>query len=165
MKLTLHSQLQSGGWILQRSASNHREGCSFDFSPFPRAHFLSSPDWSLHAGCVLNISQWWLILWAPAKELVISAGDAAASSLSSPLHLVFLKIPSRLFFFLPFSVWPGLLSLIQMCFQHATCGHFRHRSEVCLLCMFVCRTPKLPLWSATFEIWRMRSKCWRQTAY
>lgn len=97
MKLTLHSQLQSGGWILHWSASNHREGCSFDFSP--RAHFLSSPDWSLHAGCVLSISQWWLILWAPAKELVISAGDAAASSLSSPLHLVFLKIPPSIIFF------------------------------------------------------------------
>lgn len=64
---------------------------------------------------------------------------------SLSLTLVFFLLPPRLF------SWSFR--------QHATCGRLRAAVEVCLLCIFVRRTPKLPLWSATFETWRMRSRC------
>lgn len=72
MKLKLRSQSQSRGWILHWSASSYGRSYSvLLFCPF-FCTFLFAPSWSLHVGCLLNISQWWLILWAAARSWVKS---------------------------------------------------------------------------------------------
>lgn len=178
MKLKLHSQSQSRGWILHWSASNYGKSCGLLLFSLFFCTFLSAPSWSLRAGCVLNISQWWLILWAAAWSCVKSFWfhrqilqflSATPESFSQPFFIsLYLCLLDSLYLFFfccqSFSLSWTLVSL-QIYLQHATCGLFSQGFEVCLLCIVVCRTPKLPLWSATFEIWRMRSKCWRQTAY
>ncbi len=72
MKLKLHSQAQSRDWILHWSASNYDKSYSLLLFFLSLCTFLSGPGWSRCAGCVLNISQWWLILWAAARSWVES---------------------------------------------------------------------------------------------
>lgn len=108
-----------------------------------------------------------------SRTLLISPTDTAvALSQTKELFpfLVYLTISFRssplsvsvsVFLFKSFTLhlFPGLFSLAQIYLQHATFGHASPGFEVCLLRVFVCRTPKLPLWNATFGIWRMRFKC------
>lgn len=143
---------------------------------------VSGSEGSFCAGCALNISQWWLILWTAAKSWVESFWF-----LRQILQLFWAK-PKTFFHSLYLTAFPRYISLptlsaeiISVTFQpsnlfldlsvvHLFLHHTASRNaglgfEVCLLHVFLCRIPKLPLWSATFEIWRMRSRCWRRTAY
>lgn len=72
MKLKLHSQAQSRDWILHWSASNYDKSYGLLLFFLSLCTFPFGPGWSLRAGCVLNISQWWLILWAAARSWVES---------------------------------------------------------------------------------------------
>lgn len=94
MKLELHSQLQSWDWILHRSASIYRSYSLLLFILF-LCTFLSAPGRSVHPGCLLNISQWWLILWAAARSWLESSWfhrqmqklSSTAESFFQPLFL------------------------------------------------------------------------------
>lgn len=126
MKLKLHSQSQSRGWILHWSASNYGKSCGLLLFSLFFCTFLSAPSWSLRAGCVLNISQWWLILWAAAWSCVKSFWfhrqilqflSATPESFSQPffisLYLCLLDSLYLFFFVVSLSLCPGLLSLFR----------------------------------------------------
>lgn len=183
MKLKLHSQSQSRDWILHWSASIYGKSYGLLLFFLSPCAFLSGPGWSRRTGCALNISQWWLILRAAARswverfwfhrQILQLLSVRPKSFFHSWFISLYLSVPPPLsvsvsvFLFKSFTLhlFPGLFSLAQIYLQHATFGHASPGFEVCLLRVFVCRTPKLPLWNATFGIWRMRFKCWRQTAY
>lgn len=172
MKLKLHSQSQSRDWILHRSASNSgKKPRLVTFLPLPLHVPLRS--WPI-SPCRMCAQYFQMVInpLSGCKELggklLISPTDTLQLLSATPksffqslfisLHLFLshslcLLVSLNLFVFVSLSVCSGLD------LQHATCGHASLGFEVCLLCMFVCRTPKLPLWSATFGIWRMRSKC------
>lgn len=105
MKLKLHSQAQSRDWILHWSASNN--GKNLRLVTFRLHVFSSCPGRSLCAGCLLNISQWWLILWAAARswvegfrfhrQILQLLSAAPESSLQSLFILLYLCLSASLF--------------------------------------------------------------------
>lgn len=139
MKLKLRSQSQSRGWILHWSASSYGRSYSvLLFCPFFCA-FLVAPSWSLHVGCLLNISQWWLILWAAARSWVKSFWfhrqilqllSATPEELPPACLYLAISLPFRLsvYFFFPVSL---SLSVLDFCFSSdlfATCNLWTSQS-------------------------------------
>lgn len=139
MKLKLHSQSQSRGWILHWSASNYGKSYGLLLFSLFFCTFLSAPSWSLRAGCVLNISQWWLILWAAAWSCVKSFWfhrqilqflSATPESFSQPffISLYLCLLDSLYLFFFLLSVF---LSVLDSCLSSdlfATCNLWTFQS-------------------------------------
>lgn len=172
MKLKLHSQSQSRDLICKHLRQKLR---LVTFLPFPLRislrSWLISPYWmcAQYFPMVINPPSCRTEL---SRTLLISPTDTAValrpkSFFHSWFISLYLSVPPPLsvsvsvFLFKSFTLhlFPGLFSLAQIYLQHATFGHASPGFEVCLLRVFVCRTPKLPLWNATFGIWRMRFKC------
>lgn len=130
MKLKLHSQLQSRNWILHWSASNHGKNYGFFLFSLSLCTFLSGPGWSPCAGCVLNISQWWLIVWAAARSCVESDfTDRYCSCLSLTKEL----LPPFLYLALSLS-----FSLSVFFFWFFCCQSFLSLLDSCLSFKFIC---------------------------
>lgn len=69
-KSCTHSRSPVTGFCIDLQATTEK---SSDFlRSFSCSTFFSGPDWSLRAGCLHKIYQWWLILWAAAMSSVES---------------------------------------------------------------------------------------------